>query len=315
MFVTYIYKIYLIFRYTIIFLLIIFSCLRVKANGIKILAYINDQVITSRDLFDRMKLMQVFIHDIDPKFRDPSNVLRLLVRENIVYQLYIETVSSSISVDSLNNIAAKYNFDSFDDMSLVLDVPRNILLKAIKNQQFERELINYYYGSQYKLFIFSIGAEFFDCYIDYLKNNLCVKINEIVISSKRSLDIEVINNLIANNISFDLIAYFYSESNSYIKGGEIGWSNFINFPDVIKKILISTPILGISLPIKITDRIIFIKLFDIYLTYTKLNFAKKVHYFLPEYEFFLFQEKFLRHLYKMFYIQVDLEGLYYYLYK
>ena len=213
----------------IIYILISLNSLFALEN--KILFKVNNEIITSIDIFDEIK----YLNSLNTNFEDLEKnrvfeiVKNSLIKEK-VKEIFLKKIFKKIELDKedFNRVAintySKLGINNIDQLNLHLkkfDIEKKFLRKKISINSFWNQLI-------YDKFYQSVKID-----LDEIKKNITqddkqieYNLSEIVfnINNNENLDdkFQIINKEIEEN-SFKNAALIYSTSDTSISGGNLGW--------------------------------------------------------------------------------------------
>jgi peptidyl-prolyl cis-trans isomerase SurA len=247
----------------------------------KIVAYVNDEIITSYDLERRIKLTEALNKTKVPP-KSESQFLQALIDEKLLYQL---AKRNDIKIPHMglneyaNEISKNNGFSNIDELVKHYGVNKNELMKQIEGQFILRKLImqqvepDIKVSKQEILYNTKIISKNIDT--DFkIDINSYVKIYEIVLY-KGMIDqkdmIKTVNNLyseLQKGVSFESLAKQISQSQSATNGGLVGW---VKLKDLSQPIVntIEDGLMqefktgNVTSPIETKESIIVIKLADV----------------------------------------------------
>ena len=272
------YKLYVIFYFWILFT----SQLYALEN--KVLYKVNNKIITSFDILNEAKYLNVLNKEFK-NFNDlkiyeiaSNSLIREKIKENELKKIYKDIdLEKKFLEDFLINYFKRYNLNSIGEVEKFLnqnDLKLDDIKKKLKIQLMWNELIFKKFSNNIKIDKGLIKKE-----LSKKKVQKEFLISEIVfnVSNKNELDekLKLIQSEIKQS-SFSRAAIIYSESETSINGGDIGWVKENSLSDKIKKKIKMTKIGGITKPIQIPGAFIVLKVEDKRETEIKLDFDEEV---------------------------------------
>lgn len=237
----------------------------------KILFKVNNEIITSLDIFNELKYLQI----INKQFKNTKKnkafeiAKKSLIREKIK-KIEIEKNVKEIKLDDklLEKILINYfnkiqikNISDFENYFTSLSINPNLIKKKISIEIMWNQLIYSKYNQNVKIDKQSIVN-------DLKKNNKQKEffLSEILFNINENEKLDQKFNLIKQTIlktNFSEAALIYSVSNTANKGGELGWIKETSLSEKIKKILQDIKIGQYSNPIIIPGGFLILKIEDI----------------------------------------------------
>jgi len=239
----------------------------------KIIAKVDDQIISSYELKNKIKII-LFLTNQQLTQNNIDQTKRLAIRSLIDSKLkkrevfnYKIPVENNINVKNhLKNISANFNTNEEGLKKLLNDneIDFELYLDEIKYEFAWQKLVYKLYKDKINLNEQEIIDELNRFILDQ-KNLEIFQLAEIEIfsinKSEDKKNIEEIQNQI-RNIGFNNTAIKFSKSSSALNGGKIGWINSKSLSQSILPIVKNLKIDEISKPIFQTNSIIFLKLLD-----------------------------------------------------
>jgi peptidyl-prolyl cis-trans isomerase SurA len=258
-------NIFLIFFYS----LIILSNATAIEN--KILFKVDNEIITSIDIFTELKYLGVINNDFNKLSQKKAFEIakNSLIREK-VKEIELKNIFQEATVDEefLNNVLVN-NFKStgiksmkdFEKYFIQLDIDPNLIKKKISIELMWNQLIFSKFNQNVKIDKEIIKNELLtkDKHKEYLLSEILFTINEDEKLDKKTkfLEKEI------NDKGFSQTALTYSVSDTANKGGKLGWVKETTLSLKIKKIIKSIKINQYSKPIVIPGGFLIIKIEDI----------------------------------------------------
>ncbi len=250
----------------------------------KILFKVNNEIITSVDIFKETKYLNIINEDLK-KFNKAEiyeiakkSVIREKIREIELKKYYKNLKLEKKFIENfMLNYFKRLNFDSLGDLSNLLEknnLRLNEIEKRITIQIMWNELIFQKFSNRVK-----IDKQLIEKEISSKRVQEEFLISEIVFNVNSKNELEKKINLIKNEIkknNFAKTAIKYSESESSINGGKIGWIKANSLSEQIKNELRNTKIGEITRPINIPGAFIVLSLEDKRETELELDINKEV---------------------------------------
>ena len=260
-------------NFKILIILIVCSFFQVvNANTLenRILFKVNNEIITSLDIFNELRYLEI----INKQFRNTEKkqafeiAKRSLIREKIK-EIELKKKFNEIKVDKqlLNNILIntfkELKIKSISDLEKYfasIDIDNNLIRKKIAIEIMWNQLIYDKYNQKVKINKKEI--------INLIKGNNKQKeifISEILFNVSQNENVNDKFILIKNKIvetNFAEAALVYSISNTYNKGGELGWIKETSLSQKIKNILQKINLGEYSNPIVVPGGFLILKIED-----------------------------------------------------
>ncbi len=250
----------------------------------KVLFKVNNKIITSFDILNEAKYLNVLNKEFknfdDLKIYEiaSNSLIREKIKEDELKKIYKNIdLEKKFLENFLINYFKKYNLNSIGEVEKFLnqnDLKLDDIKKKLKVQLMWNELIFKKFSKNIK-----IDKELIKKELSEKKIQKEFLISEIVfnVSNKNELDkkLKLIEREIKQS-SFSRAAIIYSESETSINGGTIGWVKENSLSDEIKKKIKMTEIGGITKPIKIPGAFIVLKVQDKREAELELNFDAEV---------------------------------------
>ena len=235
----------------------------------KILFKINNEIITSIDLFNEIEYLKILNDKLSTisKKKQFEIAKNSLIREKIrEFQIEKSFKNTDIKEEYLeiliNEFISKSNLMSKDQLQKIIDskgIEMKMIIKKIKIEVFWNRLIFEKFSNKIK--------------IDKNKIKQNIEANNV---QKNYLLSEIVFNLVNEDLSFKFnkikdeiykngfenAASIYSISDSAKQGGKLGWINFNSLSEVIKKEIIELNINEFTKPIVIPGGFLILKIED-----------------------------------------------------
>ena len=266
-------------------LILYFQILNALEN--KILFKIDNEIITTLDIYEEIKFLKTFnpeINSLDEK--ELFEISKNSILKNTIKKIELNNFVEELKVDDKflsKLIVSKYSkigIDSLEKFEIILK-DKNLDVKLIK-EKFSIELIwnDYIYKKFYNKVVVDrkkIEKEILSN--PKQKNQRELLLSEISFSVTNKIDFKdkyekILSDL--EKIGFQKTAIKYSNSDTASNGGLIGWVKEDNLDLTIKKIISSLNIGQISKPIRTTSGFIILKIEDEKEYSTNLNINEKV---------------------------------------
>ena len=251
----------MIFKYKLFVIIYIFIFIpsQILALENKILFKVNDEIITTLDIYDEIK----YINFLNEEFKNFKKDKKYIIAKNaiikdIIKEIELKKFFKKIELEDkfiekfAINYFSRFKIDSIDDLELLLknnDLKLVDIKKKITIQLMWNELILKKFSKSIK-----INEEL-------IKNEILKKkfqqeflISEIVFNISNKNELESKFNDIKKEIKingFSNAALIYSISSTSINGGKIGWIKESAMSNEIRKGLFNTNIGEITKPISI----------------------------------------------------------------
>ena len=275
------------FKLFSILLTLIFYFQILNALENKILFKIDNEIITTLDIYEEIKFLKTFnpeINSLDEK--ELFEISKNSILKHIIKKIELNNFVEELKVDDKflsKLIVSKYSkigIDSFEKFEIILK-DKNLDVKLIK-EKFSIELIwnDYIYKKFYNKVVVDrkkIEKEILSN--PKQKNQRELLLSEISFSVTNKIDFKdkyekILSDL--EKIGFQKTAIKYSNSDTASEGGLIGWVKEDNLNLTIKEIISSLKIGQISKPIRTTSGFIILKIEDEKEYSNSLNINEKV---------------------------------------
>ena len=256
------------------FILIIFFLLSNQSLAeIKILAKVNNDLITNYDLTKEINYLQILNPNIS-KLNDKqklklakNSLIKEIIKKKEI-EKFTNTTKKDFVIDEYminfyNRVGVKSKKEFVEILGLKINYSLDEIKNKIKIELLWNDLIYSRYANQVKINEQEIVSK-----VESLKNNLEKKylLSEIVFKKKVNKTLEETFKeiqLSINEVGFANTANIYSYSDTGKFGGKIGWLSEISLPEKIKENLKNIKIGEISKFIKIGNNFIILKVEDI----------------------------------------------------
>ena len=272
-------------RIFIIIIVILFINNKVFSNNnIEIKILVDDEIITNIDLKNEIKYLKTFNQSL--KNLDNNQLFNIarnsLIREKIKkkeIKKYFDLEKKNENVDRLvemfyRNIGLK-NRDEFIDLLESQQLNTDEILNKIKIESLWNELIYKRYINQISIDEKILKKEIREKISNQQDFSYEYNLSEIIFNLKTGETLEKKKNLIMNKINevgFSNAASIFSISDTSNYGGKIGWVEKNQLSKTILKYLSNIKINDITVPIKIENRYLLLKINEIKKTQKKINF-------------------------------------------
>ena len=267
----------------IIYVFIVFS-INATALENKIIVRVNNDIITSIDIFNEIKylttlnpginkLKEIEVYEISKK-----SLIKEKIKENEIQKNFANT---SFSEDFLKqliiNVYTKIGIGSLDEFKIYLmnnQVKYETVVDKIKTEALWNELIVTKFSKNIKINKNQLKEE--------IKENQIVKqflMSEIFFEIENIKDFEKKNKEINESIKkigFENAALKYSISQTSNMGGKLDWINENSMNKNIKKIVNKTKINEVTKPLPVAGGYLILKINDIKTVEAKLNFDQEL---------------------------------------
>ena len=276
-------KVKVLFIFSILFLN--FQNLNALEN--KILFKVDNEIITTIDIFEEIKFLKAFNPEINNlKETELIEISKNSILRNIIKKIELRNVVEELKVDDKflsNLIISKYSkigIDSLEKFEIYLN-DKNLDIKLIK-EKFTIELIwnDYIYKKFYKKVVIDrekIKKEILQS--PQIGDQKEFLLSEINFNATDKTDLKSKYKKIVSDIEklgFKKTALKHSNSESASNGGLIGWVKQDNLNLTIKEIISQLKIGQVSKPIRTSSGFIILKIEDEKAYVSKLNINEKV---------------------------------------
>ena len=270
-----------------VFFLLVLNFQNLNALENKILFKVNNEIITSIDIFEEIKFLKAFNPGIDNlEEAELIEISKNSILRNTIKKIELKNFMDELKVDDkfiLRLIKSKYSKNSIDSLEKfeIYLKDKNLDIKLIK-EKFAIELIwnDYIYKKFYKKVIIDkdkIKKEILQN--SQKENQIEFLLSEINFNASSKTDFNSkYKNIISDieKLGFKKTALKHSNSESASNGGLIGWVKQDNLNLTIKEIISELKIGQISKPIRTSSGFIILKIEDEKEYVSKLNINEKV---------------------------------------
>ncbi len=270
-----------------ILLSLVFYFQTLNAIENKILFKIDNEIVTTLDIYEEIKFLQAFnpeVNSLDEK--ELFEISKNSIQKNIIKKIELNKFVEELKVNDqflsklIVNKYSKIGIDSLEEFEAFLK-EKNLDVKLIK-EKFYIELIwnDYIYKKFYNKVIIDkekIKKEILSN--PKQENQRELLLSEINFSVTSKIDFEnkykkILSDL--KKIGFKKTAMIYSNSETASNGGLIGWVKEDNLNLTIKKIISNLKIGQVSKPIRTTSGFIILKIEDEKEYSTSFNIDEKI---------------------------------------
>ena len=253
-------------------ILVLFFYLGFSTNSIaienKILIKVNNEIITSIDVLNEVKYLNLLNKDL--KNFDENKIYEIAknsIIKNKVKENELKKYFTRLDVDEkyLNDITMKYfdklNLNSIDELKNLLK-RNNLVLEEIQNKITIQILWNNLIFQKFSKNV-KIDKKLIKEEISKKETQEEYLISEIVFNLKEKETLEKKLSIIKNEIkknNFSNAAILYSISDTAINGGNVGWANFNSLSKKIRDQLYKIQVGEITNPIQIPGGFIILKI-------------------------------------------------------
>ena len=279
---------YLKKKFIVFLILLLTLCFQsLKAVENKILFKIDNQIVTTLDIYEEIKFLKAFnpeVNSLDEK--ELFEISKNSIQKNTIKKIELNKFVEELKVDDkflsklIVNKYSKIGIDSLEKFESFLK-EKNLDIKLIK-EKFYIELIwnDYIYQKFYNKVIVDrekIKKEILSN--PKQENQRELLLSEINFSVTSKIDFEdkykrILSEL--EKIGFQKTAIMYSNSETASNGGLIGWIKEDNLNLTIKKTISNLKIGQVSKPIRTSSGFIILKIEDEREYLTSLNINEKV---------------------------------------
>ena len=270
----------------LLFVIYVFILFDISASALenKIILRVNNEIITSIDIFNEIKylttlnpginkLKEIEVYEISKK-----SLIKEKIKENEIQKNFTNT---SFSEDFLKqliiNVYTKIGIGSLDEFKIYLmnnQVKYETVVDKIKTEALWNELIVTKFSKNIKINKNQLKEE--------IKKNQIVKqflMSEIFFEIENIKDFEKKYKEISESIKkigFKNAALKYSTSQTSTMGGKLDWINENSMNKNIKKIVVKTKINEVTKPMPVTGGYLILQINDIKTVETELNFDQEL---------------------------------------
>ena len=270
-----------------VFFLLVLNFQNLNALENKILFKVNNEIITSIDIFEEIKFLKAFNPEVNNlEEAELIEISKNSILRNTIKKIELKNFMDELKVDDkfiLRLIKSKYSKNSIDSLEKfeIYLKDKNLDIKLIK-EKFAIELIwnDYIYKKFYKKVIIDkdkIKKEILQN--SQKENQIEFLLSEINFNASSKTDFNSkYKNIISDieKLGFKKTALKHSNSESASNGGLIGWVKQDNLNLTIKEIISELKIGQISKPIRTSSGFIILKIEDEKEYVSKLNINEKV---------------------------------------
>ena len=276
-------------KFKIFFLLLSFALYFqiLEALENKILFKIDNEIITTLDIYQEIKFLRVFnpeVNSLDKK--ELFEISKNSILKNKIKKIELSNFVEELKVDDKflsGLIVSKYSkigIDSLEKFETYLK-DNNLDIKSIKEKFYVELIWNDYI---YKKFFNKVIIDRDKIKKEILKNprqnnQRELLLSEINFDAKNKIDFEDKYKRILSDLEkkgFQKTAMMYSNSETASNGGLIGWVKEDNLNLTIKKIISNLEIGQVSKPIRTTSGFIILKIDDEKKYSTNLDISEKI---------------------------------------
>ena len=274
-----------IIKYAII--LLVYSSIiinHLKSSENKILFKVNNKIITSLDIFDELKYLQIINKEFKNVKKEKAFQIskNSLIREKIK-EIEIERIINEVEIEDeiLNNLIFNYfkefkitSVSEFEKFFLDKNINPNVIRKKISIEVLWNQLIYTKYQKNVKINKQSIidDLQKNDKQSEFLISEILFNVNE---NENLNDKFNLINNSIEKN-NFSQTALIHSISNTANKGGTLGWIKESTLSKNILNELIKLKIGEHTNPILVPGGFLILKLLDLRIISKDLDLDKEV---------------------------------------
>ena len=270
----------------LLFVIYAFILFDISASALenKIILRVNNEIITSIDIFNEIKylttlnpginkLKEIEVYEISKK-----SLIKEKIKENEIQKNFADT---SFSEDFLKqliiNVYTKIGIGSLDEFKIYLmnnQVKYETVVDKIKTEALWNELIVTKFSKNIKINKNQLKEE--------IKENQIVKLflmSEIFFEIENIKDFEKKYKEISQSIKkigFKNAALKYSTSQTSTMGGKLNWINENSMNKNIKKIVNKTKINEVTKPMPVAGGYLILQINDVKTVETKLNFDQEL---------------------------------------
>ena len=270
-----------------VFFLLVLNFQNLNALENKILFKVNNEIITSIDIFEEIKFLKAFNPEVNNlEEAELIEISKNSILRNTIKKIELKNFMDELKVDDkfilklIKNKYSKNGIDSLEKFEIYLE-DKNLDIKLIK-EKFAIELIwnDYIYKKFYKKVIIDkdkIKKEILQN--SQKENQIEFLLSEINFNASSKTDFNSkYKNIISDieKLGFKKTALKHSNSESASNGGLIGWVKQDNLNLTIKEIISELKIGQISKPIRTSSGFIILKIEDEKEYVSKLDINEKV---------------------------------------
>ena len=269
-----------------------FFLLNGNVNGLenKILFKINNEIITSLDIFNELR----YLETINEQFKNTKKkqafeiAKKSLIRAKIK-EIELQKVLKKIKIEDrlLDNILINYfnkiqikSISDFENYFILKNIDPNLIKKKITIEVLWNELIFSKYNQNVKInkqtIIDNIKKK--DKQKEFLLSEILFNVNK---NEKVEEKFKLINDKIEKT-SFSEAALTYSSSATGNKGGELGWIKETSLSKKINSLIQNIDVGNHSKPVVIPGGFLILKIEDVREVDSYINFNKEVEKIIKE---------------------------------
>jgi peptidyl-prolyl cis-trans isomerase SurA len=275
----------MIIKKTSFIVLIILFCLNANSLENKILIKVDNEIITSVDIFKETQYLIAINKDIQKLSQNrifeiaKNSLIRRTIKQNEISK-YINNadLDEEFTNQLIKSNAIKLGFKSvndFQDHLMNFDIKIKTIKNRLSTEVLWNELIVKKYSNKLTIDIEKIKKE-------VLSNDKKIKsylLSEIIFNLSAGTNIEKKFQIIENEISetgFDNAALIYSMSDTSSSGGKLGWFKETSLNKAIKKEILNLKIGEHTKPIKISGGFLVLKVENIKEINQKIDLKKEL---------------------------------------
>ena len=270
----------------LLIIIYVFIMFNINATALenKIILRVNNEIITSIDIFNEIKylttlnpginkLKEIEVYEISKK-----SLIKEKIKENEIQKNFVDTSFPEDFLEQLIfNVYSKIGIGSLDEFKTYLvnnQIKYESVVNKIKIEALWNELIVLKFSKNVKINKNQLIKE--------IKKNQIVKqclMSEIFFEIENTKNFEKKYKEISESIKkigFENTALKYSASQTSNMGGKLDWINENSMNKNIKKIVVKTKINEVTKPMPVTGGYLIIQINDIKTVNTELNFDQEL---------------------------------------